>query len=336
MKIGNLTLQGHAALAPMAGVADRAFRETCIGFGAGYVVSEMASAKGMLMGGRKTGELLAVTQGERPMAVQLFGESPAVLAQAARRAMAFAPDVIDINMGCPAPKVAGNGGGSALMRTPKLCGDIVRAVADAVEVPVTAKIRKGWDDALVTAVEVARQVEKAGASAVTVHGRTRQQMYAPPVDLDIIRAVKQAVSIPVIGNGDIYTARDAAHMLEYTGCDYLMVGRGALGNPWIFSQLNAYLEQGILMEPPGVFERMRVMLTHVERICLYKGEAHGIKEARKHVGWYLHGLKGAASFRKRAGELCSMDELKALALEVIAANENREENEKDGGNHGLD
>lgn len=325
MKIGNITLQGHAALAPMAGVADRAFRETCIGFGACYVVSEMASAKGMMMDGRKTRELLSVTPGERPMAVQLFGDSPEVMAQAAMRAMEFEPDIIDINMGCPAPKVAGNGGGSALMRAPALCGEIVHAVVQAVPVPVTAKIRKGWDEEEITAVEVARQVEQAGASAITVHGRTRRQMYAPPVDLDIIRAVRQAVDIPVIGNGDIYTARDAAHMLEYTGCDYLMVGRGALGNPWIFSQINAYLDKEILMEPPGIYERMRVMLQHVQRICQYKGEAHGIKEARKHVGWYMHGLKGAAGFRRRAGALSSLEELQTLAADIIAANKNEEE-----------
>ena len=325
MKIGNITLQGHAALAPMAGVADRAFRETCIGFGACYVVSEMASAKGMMMDGRKTRELLSVTPGERPMAVQLFGDSPEVMAQAAMRAMEFEPDIIDINMGCPAPKVAGNGGGSALMRAPALCGEIVHAVVQAVPVPVTAKLRKGWDEEEITAVEVARQVEQAGASAITVHGRTRRQMYAPPVDLDIIRAVRQAVDIPVIGNGDIYTARDAAHMLEYTGCDYLMVGRGALGNPWIFSQINAYLDKEILMEPPGIYERMRVMLQHVQRICQYKGEAHGIKEARKHVGWYMHGLKGAAGFRRRAGALSSLEELQTLAADIIAANKNEEE-----------
>ncbi len=318
MKIGNLEIKGYAALAPMAGVADRAFREICVGFGASYAVSEMVSSKGLQYRDKKTAELMELSDAERPAGIQLFGDDPAVMAMAAKAAMEFRPDVIDINMGCPAPKVSCNGSGSALMKTPRLCGEIVAAVKNAVPVPVTAKIRKGWDSASVNAVEVAKICEAAGADAITVHGRTREQMYAPSADWEIIRQVKQAVNIPVIGNGDVISAQTAAQLLEQTGCDLVMVGRAALGNPWIFSQINAYLSDSCtVLPPPGIHERMLAMLRHIRLMCDYKGERRAMNEARKHVGWYLKGMKNAAEFRRRAGTLETWEQLEQLSKDVL-------------------
>lgn len=317
MQLGTVFIDGFAALAPMAGVADRAFREICVSFGASYVVSEMVSAKGIFYGDRKTMELMELSEAERPAAIQLFGDEPNTLAFAAEKAMQFSPQGIDLNMGCPAPKIAGNGCGCALMKNPPLCGEIVRAVKKAVPVPVTVKIRKGWDAGCITAVEVAKRCEEAGADAITVHGRTREQMYQPIADWDIIRQVKQAVKILVIGNGDVISAESAAALYEQTGCDLVMVGRAALGNPWIFGQIGAYLKSGALPPPPGPFERMRVMLAHIRLLCDYKGDEHGMREARKHVGWYLKGLRGAAEFRREAGTLCTYPELEALAERVL-------------------
>ena len=241
MKIGNLEIKGHACLAPMAGVADRAFRELCVSYGASCVISEMLSSKGLTMQDRKSKELLFLSEKERPAGAQIFGDDPEIMAKAALKAMEFSPDFIDINMGCPAPKIAGNGGGSALLKKPELIGRIVKSVVEVSPVPVTAKIRIGWDSEHINAVEVAKRIEAAGASAITVHGRTKAQMYAPPVFLDEIAKVKKSVSIPVIGNGDIVDGKSAKKMLDETGCDFLMVGRGALGNPWIFRCINAYL-----------------------------------------------------------------------------------------------
>lgn len=321
MKIGNVTINGPAVLAPMAGVADRAFRELCVSFGASYVVSEMVSAKGLEYHNQKTGELMELSGIERPAGIQLFGSDPQTMARAAASAMSCSPDIIDINMGCPAPKVANNGCGSALMKTPELCGRIVEAVKAAVPVPVTVKIRKGWDAESVNAVEVAKICADAGADAIAVHGRTREQMYQPYADWDIIAQVKKAVGVPVIGNGDVDSAQKAAHLLEQTGCDLVMVGRAALGNPWIFSQINAYLTDSCrIIPPPGIHERMLVMAKHIRRICELKGEAHGMREARKHAGWYLHGLKNAAEFRRRAGTLETLAQLDDLIKDIILAN----------------
>lgn len=307
-------------LAPMAGAADRAFRELCASFGAGYVVTEMVSSKGLEHQNKKTNELMELSAEERPAAIQLFGNEPEVMARAAQAAMAFSPDAIDINMGCPAPKVCNSGSGSALMKAPALCGRIVRAVKDAVPVPVTVKLRKGWDSRSVNAVEVAQICADAGADAIAVHGRTREQMYLPGADWGIIAAVKRAVGVPVIGNGDVAGAKDAARMLEETGCDFVMIGRAALGNPWIFREINAYLSEGRLLPPPPLSERLAVLVRHVRLICAYKGEAHGMCEARKHVGWYLRGLKNAAGFRRRAGALSTLGELDELVRDVLAAN----------------
>lgn len=320
MFIGNVEIKGCAALAPMAGVADRAFRRLCVEFGAAYTVSEMVSSKGLCFGDRKSGELLELDGGTVPEGVQLFGDDPDTCARAARIALQYRPAVIDINMGCPAPKIAGNRCGSALMRDPALCERIVRAVVDAVDVPVTAKIRKGYSRDSVNACEVARACEAGGASAVTVHGRTRDQMYAPPVDWDIIAAVKQAVGIPVIGNGDVVSPQSAAALYERTGCDLIMVGRGALGAPWLFGQIEAWLYRGELLPDPPVHERLALLCRQTETAVALKGERTALCEARKHTGWYLKGLRGAAAFRAEAGRISTLSDLYALCEKVIAAN----------------
>ncbi len=320
MKLGNLEITEKAALAPLAGVADRAFRELCRGYGAAYTVCEMASAKGISLGDKKSAELLSITPTERPAGSQIFGNSPETMAIAAKKALEYNPDFIDINMGCPAPKVASSGGGALLMKDPILAADIVKAVAEVSTVPVTVKMRSGWDDNSINAVELAKRCEDAGASAITVHGRTKVQMYAPPVNTDIIRQVKQAVSIPVIGNGDVVDGLSAAKLMEETGCDMVMVGRGALGRPWVFSQINAYLDHEVILPDPPVIERMRVMLKHIEALCEYKGERIGIREARKHAAWYTKGLFGSANYRSRIGLINSIEELQQIALELIEQN----------------
>jgi len=319
MKIGNFEINGYAALAPMAGVADRACRELCIEFGAAYVVTEMVSSKGLTMHDRKSDKLMMLGETEKPAAVQIFGCDPATMAEAAKKAAATGCEAIDINMGCPAPKIAGNGGGSALMKDPDLAARITEACAKAVDLPVTVKFRAGWDENSINAVEMAKLQENAGAAAITVHGRTRKQMYAPPVNLDIIRQVKQAVSIPVIGNGDIVDALSAENMYKTTGCDFIMVGRGALGAPWVFTQINEYFKNGIILPDPPIEERMETMIRHISKLCEYKGEHVGMREARKHSGWYIKGVRGAAALRQEIGALENMEQLKTVAQKVIDA-----------------
>ena len=321
MRIGNVEITGKAALAPMAGVADRAFRKICMDFGAACVIGEMVSAKGLTYGDRKSAELLELDEDIRPAAIQLFGDDPAIMAQAARQALEYKPDWIDINFGCPAPKIAGNHCGSALMREPDLCRRLVQAVKEAVPVPVTAKIRKGYAKDEVNAVEVALACEAGGADAITVHGRTRDQMYAPPVDWDIIRQVKQAVSVPVIGNGDVVDARSAAALYEQTGCDLVMVGRGALGRPWIFQQIEAYLNHEVCLPDPGMALRMATLMRQVELTTRCKGERVALLEARKHAAWYMNGLRGAAQLRRQAGTLTSMEDLVSFCAQVIQLDE---------------
>lgn len=321
MRIGNVEIKNGICLAPMAGIADRAFRELCIEYGAGYVVTEMVSAKGLTMGDKKSRELLALGETEKPAAAQIFGDDPEVMAQAAVQCMAFAPQVIDINMGCPAPKIAMNGGGASLMKRPELAGRIVKAVTAAVDVPVTVKIRKGWDDDSVNAVEMAQLAEKNGAAAVAVHGRTRVQMYSGKADYDVIAKVKQAVDIPVIGNGDIVDEQSAAIMLEKTNCDGIMIGRGALGNPWLFRRINAYLDECRILPEVGINEKMLVMLKHIRQIIEYKGEYTAMREARHHAAYYTKGLRGGAAFRREISSLEKYEQLEELAFRIAKENE---------------
>ena len=320
MNIKDVEFNSIAFLAPMAGMADKAFRELCADYGAGYTVTEMVSSKGLVMGDKKSTMLLTLGEREKTAGAQIFGDNPEIMAQAAVKCLEFNPDIIDINMGCPAPKVAMNGGGASLMKNPLLAGETVRAVSQAVDIPVTAKIRKGWDDNSVNAIELAEILEKNGAAAIAVHGRTRMQMYSGTVDYDIIRRVKEAVSIPVIGNGDITDIQSAAIMLEKTGCDAIMIVRGALGKPWIFQQINAYLNECRVIPEPSLTEKMTVMLAHIKKIIEYKGEYTGIREARHHAGYYTKGLRGGAKFRAEMGSLESFEQLEEITYRIIKEN----------------
>ncbi len=316
MNIGNIEFKHIAFLAPMAGIADKAFRELCVQYGASYTVTEMVSSKGLTLGDKKSAELLTLGN-EHPSGAQIFGDDPEIMAQAAVKCLEFGPEIIDINMGCPAPKVAMNGGGSSLHKNPQLAYEITKAVVGAVDIPVTVKIRKGWDDENVNAVQMAELIEKAGASAIAVHGRTRQQMYSGKVDYDIIKAVKNAVSIPVIGNGDITDEQSAAIMLEKTGCDAIMIGRGALGKPWLFSQINAYLDECRVLPEPTTTQKMVIMLKHIEKIIEYKGEYTAMREARHHAGYYTKGMRGGAQLRREMSSLEHFEELQELAVRIV-------------------
>lgn len=316
MKIGDLEFTNIAFLAPMAGIADRAFRELCTQFGAAYTVTEMVSSKGLTMGDKKSGELLTIGS-ERPCGAQIFGDDPQIMAQAAVKCLEYKPDIIDINMGCPAPKVAMNGGGASLMKKPQLAYEITKAVVEAVDIPVTVKIRKGWDDDNINAVEMALLAQKAGASAVAVHSRTRQQMYSGTVDYDIIAEVKNALDIPVIANGDITDEQTAAIMLEKTNADAIMIGRGALGNPWVFSRINAYLSECRVLPEPSTIEKMNVMLKHIQKIIEYKGEYTAMREARHHAAYYTKGMRGGAKLRAEISKYEHFEQLQELSYRII-------------------
>lgn len=321
MKIGNVEIEKTAALAPMAGVADKSFRELCKSFGAALTVSEMVSAKGVSMGDRKSEELMVISKAEHPASIQIFGNDPQTMAQAALSAVKMKPDIIDINMGCPAPKIIKGGAGSKLMQNPALAGEIIKAVSETVNIPVTVKIRTGWDSDSLNAVEMAVIAENNGAAAVTIHGRTKEQMYAPPVNIDMIKQVKKAVSVPVIGNGDITDAFSAAKMYEETNCDLVMVGRGALGKPWLFQQISAYIKTGNVIPEPPVSQRMLIMLRHIESICEDRGTKIGIREARKHALWYTKGLRGGAEYRRQLSIIESIEQLQEIAFRITKNNE---------------
>lgn len=319
LNIGGVPLKSHAVLAPMAGVSDRAYRELCVRFGAAYCVSEMVSSKALSFNSKKSEELMEISDLERPCGIQIFGDDPKCMADAAKHALENKPDIIDINMGCPAPKISSNGSGSALMKNPLLCGEIVKAVTAVTDIPVTVKIRKGWDDDSVNAVEVAKICESAGAAAITVHGRTRQQYYKPPVDYDIIKAVRESVSVPVIANGDIDSAERAKEVMDITGCDLVMIGRATLGNPWIFSQINAYLENpNVKIYTPDLEERLGVMIEHIGKMVKYKGEHMAMLQARKLVVGYFKGMKGAATLRNEAGKIKTLDDLYELRQKALS------------------
>lgn len=316
MKIKDLEFNHIAFLAPMAGIADLAFRELCVQYGAAYTVSEMVSSKGLTMGDKKSAQLLTLGN-DKPAGVQIFGDDPEIMAKAAVKCLDFNPDIIDINMGCPAPKIAMNGGGASLMKKPELAYEITKAVVQAVDIPVTVKIRKGWDEESVNAVEMAELAEKAGASAVAVHGRTRQQMYSGSVDFDIIAQAKKAVGIPVIANGDIKDEQSAAIMLEKTNADAIMIGRGALGNPWVFSKINAYLDECRVLPEPSVTQKMAVMLKHIQKIIEYKGEYTAMREARHHAAYYTKGMRGGAKLRAEIGKLERFEQLQELSYKIL-------------------
>jgi nifR3 family TIM-barrel protein len=312
LQIGNVKLENDLILGPMAGVTDLPFRLLCKEQGAGLLCMEMVSAKGIMYNNKNTKFLLTIDERERPVSLQLFGSDPDIISEQAKRIEELPFDILDINMGCPVPKIVNNGDGSALMKNPLLAGEIIEKTARAIQKPVTVKIRKGFDEEHINAVEMAHIAQESGAAAIAVHGRTREQYYSGKADWEIIRKVKEAVKIPVIGNGDVWTPQDAIDMRKQTGCDGVMIGRGAQGNPWIFKQILHYEQTGELLEKPSPQEVTEMILRHAKMQMEFKGEYIGMREIRKHAAWYTAGYKNSAKLRGKINETETYEELKEL------------------------
>ena len=310
MIIGNVILENPFFLAPLAGITDAPFRRICKEQGAGLVYSEMVSGKGLFYNDKATERLLRIYEDEEPVAFQIFGSEPEIISYTAQKLRDRENCILDINMGCPVPKVVKNGEGSALLKDPKLVDTIVKAAVAKAGKPVTAKIRIGWDAENINAVEIAKVIEAAGASAIGVHGRTREQYYSGKADWDVIRQVKEAVSIPVIGNGDVFTGQDAVRMLEETGCDFVMIARGALGNPWIFKEALALWKGQSAPQHPNLTEKIKTIIKHFDLLLEEKGEYAAVREMRKHAGWYLKGISGSAGIRRQLNSIVKADILK--------------------------
>lgn len=321
LQIGNVTLENNLVLGPMAGVTDLPFRLLCKEQGAGLLCMEMVSAKGIYYNNKNTEQLLAIDEREHPVSLQLFGSDPEIMSEMAKKIEERPFDILDINMGCPVPKVVNNGDGSALMKNLVLAGKIIEKTARAIKKPVTVKIRKGFDDAHINAVEMAKVAEASGAAAIAVHGRTREQYYSGRADWDIIRQVKEAVKIPVIGNGDILTPEDAIRIEEQTGCDGFMIARGAQGNPWIFAQILHYFKTGEHLPKPTAEEMVQMMLRHAKMQLAFKGDYTGIREIRKHAAWYTAGYPNAARLRSAINEVESYEQLEELFGRFLTYNE---------------